>query len=259
MSFSRREILLVAATSAVVVGLLSWFITIPMRDSISKSYDQQIKLRKGIDKLQKLIALRGPLTEQLETLRAQLPRFKPDRQVSAEIISEVKKIADENALTLPRLEAEPEKAIGDLYEIAIECSWEGTLESITHFLYAVQGQGAMLDIRQLNVQPAQNTTQAGRLRGNFKLFYAFMREKAGGVKVNPAPPAALNTNALSPSAAATAPEAVAPVVRLETNKNPVAAVPISTNATAAGAGPKPPGPPAGRLPKLPGMPKMPGQ
>ncbi len=223
MSLSRRELLLASATSAVVVGLVSWVVAAPMLKDVQKAHAERAKLQNEKIVLERLIAQRGPLEEQLESLRAQLPRFKPGEQVSAQIILAVKKIADDQSLSLSLLEPDAEKPTGDISEIAIKCAWEGTLESITHFLHAVQGQGVMLDIRQINIQPAQNTTQAGRLRGNFKMFYAFMREKPGTTKAA----SAAATNA--PVSAANEP---APVLQITSNAAPAetqVAMPVPSN------------------------------
>lgn len=251
MSLTRREMILVGATTTVVVGLVSWVIAAPQIAKIRTAHAAVAKLQNERTVLEKLINQRGAMERQIAELRAQLPRFRQDEQVSAQILLQVRRIAEENQLTVSRLEPSAEVPIGDLSEVAIECTWDGTLDSVTRFLYAVQAQGAMLDVRQLSVQPAQNTTQAGRLRGNFKMFYAFMREKAGPKPATNAPPAA----------AAAAVQTTLPVVRV-TNSAPGTA----TNAAAAPApsapAPAPAKAPAAvpsavRVPNPPGMPKAP--
>lgn len=239
MSLSRREMVLVGATTAVVIGLVSYVIGKPQIDRISAAHKAIAKIQSERTVLEKLIAQRGTMEKEIETLRAQLPRFTPEEQVSAKILLAVRKIADEHQLTVSRVEAAPETLIGDLSEVAIECAWEGTLDSIARFLHAVQGQGAMLDIRQLNIQPAQNTTQAGRLRGNFKMFYAFKREKPGAT-----PAAAPSTNAV-PAAATNA----APVIDVGGNPAPPA-----TNAAAGVEAKGPGGEAKGEAPAAPPAP-----
>lgn len=218
MSLSRREILLASATGIVVIGFVSWIVVDPMIKGIRNSREQQAKLRNEKTVLQKLIAQRPALDKDLGELRSQLPRFRQDEQVTAQIVEQVTKIAAANSINFNRVSPSAEAPLGDLSEVAIECAWEGTLEGITHFLHAVQAHGAMLDVRQLSVQPAQNTTQAGRLRGTFKLFYAFMREKPGAPKATTA--AAATTNA-TPVAVT---NAAAPVTGPGTNGPAVEAV-----------------------------------
>ena len=247
MSLSKRDMILAISTTAVLVALVSWAIALPMIRAVEAAHSQGAKMQHKKADLDKLIGQRGSVQQQLDTLRSQLPRFKVDEQPSAQILSSVKKIADDQSLSLLRLDPTPEAAIGDLSEVAIDCTWEGTLDAIAHFLHAVQMQGAMLDIRQLNIQPAQQTTQAGRLRGNFKLYYAFMREKTDAAKSPATDPGTTNVAVVSAAAVATN----APVLELTTNAPPPIAT-VKTNAP-------PVVPKMPRLPKLPGMPRMPGQ
>lgn len=252
MSLSKREILLASATGFVVIGLVTWVVVDPMIKGIRASREQQAKLRNEKIVLDKLIAQRGLLDKDLGELRAQLPRFRQDEQVTAKIVEQVTKIASANSISFNRVSPSVEAPLGDLSEVAIECSWEGTLEGITHFLHAVQAYGAMLDIRQLNIQPAQNTTQAGRLRGNFKLFYAFMREKPGAAKVAAAGgtnvPPAVATNAV-PVSATNAVPAIATNATVEAVGTATNAVKAEAAVTAA--------PPA--APAAPAAPPQPGK
>lgn len=196
MSLSRRELIMAGSVSAVVIGLVSWVIASPLIAKIQMSNTQQIKLNGEKAVLDKLISQRTAVQQDLETLRAQLPHFAQDEQVSAQIVSRVQQIAADSGVVLLRRDPATEQVIGDLSEISVDCQWEGTLENILKFLFAAQTQGAMLDIRQLNIQPHTQTTQAGRLKGNFKLFYAFMREKPGAHKAT-APAATSQTNAMT--------------------------------------------------------------
>lgn len=222
---TRREIILAGTTSAVVLGLVSWLIASPMLKTIDLARTQQAKLQTEKNALDKLINQRSSTVAQLEALRAQLPRFRPDEQVSAQIVAAVKKIANEQNMTVTRIQPDIEKPIGDLSELAIEIAWEGTLENITRFLHAVQAQGAMLDVRQLSVQPHTSTTKDGWLKGNLKVFYAFMRV----VPEPPKPAPVASTNA--PAATNTAVEATAPVMKVSTNANEAAVTNTAATAT----------------------------
>lgn len=239
MSLTRREVIMVSATSAVVLGLVSWLIASPMVKTIDTARTAKAKLQTEKNALEKLINQRTSTVAQLEGLRAQLPRFRPDEQVSAQIVASVKKIADEQSLTISRLDPDVEKPIGDISEIAIDCAWEGTLESISHFLHAVQVQGAMLDVRQLSAQPHPSTTKSGLLKGNFKLFYAFMRVKPEPPKPAPAAATAASTTNAVPASTN------APVLKAVTNASAVAVTNAApaTNKTATPPMPPMPLPP----------------
>ncbi len=76
---------------------------------------------------------------------------------------------------LTRTNSEKEENIGDLYEAAIECNWEGGLEPLVRLLYAIQVQGATVDMRQLTITPGKAKNQ---LKGSFKVYFAFTRSEA---------------------------------------------------------------------------------
>ena len=73
---------------------------------------------------------------------------------------------------LKRQVGEEEKH-GDVYELPIDCrDWEATLDSLTHFLFDLQAENAMLDVRQLLIRPNKD---ASKLRGRFLLNCAYTR------------------------------------------------------------------------------------
>ena len=87
-------------------------------------------------------------------------------------------IASESGLSIIRRQAGEERQEGDVYELPIECKeWEGSLESLVKFLYAVHAEGAMLDVRKLFIRPGSSAAgkAATGLRGSFTLFCAYLR------------------------------------------------------------------------------------
>lgn len=176
MTISRRELMLGMTTLALVILGGSYILGRPLLEKWENAGKLQERLVNENKFAARLINQKAEVVEQLKTLRGSLPKYEPQRQVTAELLKMIKKLADENQLTLSRLQPDKETAVGDLSEVAIECQWDGTLESLAHFLYAVQIQGAILDIRQLNVSPMQGA--AGRLKGTFTMFCAFTREAA---------------------------------------------------------------------------------
>ncbi len=261
MSLSRRELIMAGSVSAVVIGLVSWVIASPLIAKIKMSNTQQVKMQGEKAVLDKLISQRAAVQQDLETLRAQLPHFSQDEQVSAQIVQRIQQTAGESGVTLLRRDPAAEQVIGDLSEISVDCQWEGTLEDILKFLFAAQTQGAMLDVRQLNIQPHTQTTQAGRLKGNFKVFYAFMREKPAPPKLAvSAAPSQTNVAATAVSSNVTA----ATSKTAETNtavvpsKTPEPPAPVTapaammTNSAASTPPARPPRPMSPPVPPMPG-------
>lgn len=176
MNLSRRESVLAFLTGSVLLMGLSYLLGAPAIERWRAAADQCRRFGNEANIAKRLIAQRGEWENRYEEQRAGIPRHGPNDPVNAVLLKRVEQLATENGLTLNRVQPDKEKNIGDLCELAIDCAWEGSLEALVHFLYAVQKQGAILDVRQLTMSPSQNA--AGRLKGNFTIFFAFSREGA---------------------------------------------------------------------------------
>jgi hypothetical protein len=131
----------------------------------------------------RLIDQRPALEEQLTSLRSSLPSYGLEESVGAELLRKVRRLADENRVITTRITPGEEQSTGDLYEQALECSWQGDLEPLVRFLYAVQVAGATLDIRQMTVTPSRGEM----LKGNVKIFFAYTRNDDGDITVEEGP------------------------------------------------------------------------
>lgn len=176
MKISSREQVLACITGAVVILGGTWYFGAPMIDDWKSAIVERRKLGDERKVAQRLIDQRPEWQVRYDELRGRIPKHGPTAPVTAEMLKNVKRLADQHGVTLSRIEPDKEKINGDLSEVAIECAWESALEPLVQFLYAVQTQGAILDIRQLTIAPAQGV--AGRLKGNFTVFFAFSREGA---------------------------------------------------------------------------------
>ena len=174
MTFSRKENTIVVLVLIIVLLGLSYLIGMPLQEEWERAGRLREKTIIANGVARELIAQRGDWEGKLTALRGRLPKYRPDQPVTAELLKTIKRTADEYQISISRMEPDKEQKVGDLSEVAIDCMWDGTLDSIVRFLYAVQGQGAILDIRQLTISPAQGV--AGRLKGNFTVFCAFSRE-----------------------------------------------------------------------------------
>lgn len=173
MKFSARELILAAATGAVVLIGGAWYFGSPAVESWSEARASVRKVQDEEKFAQRLIDQRPEWEAQYAELRQRIPQYGAADPVTADMLRTVKRLADENRVAISRIEPNKEKVTGDLSEVAIDCTWESELEPLVRFLYAVQSHPAILDVRQLTVSPAQGA--AGRLKGNFVVFFAFSR------------------------------------------------------------------------------------
>ena len=200
MKLSQREMILAGLTLAALLGGGSVWLGEPMMKQWNDAAALRVKLEGERTESEHIIAQKAEWEQKLKDVRAQLPQHAENEQVTSQILKTIKQLADSNGVVLSRLQPEPETDLGDgLSEVAIECQWDADLSGLVHFLYAVQVQGAILDIRQLTAQPQQGV--AGRLKGNFTVFNAFSR-----VKSNEAAPAAGAPGAGNPAGIPAAPQ-----------------------------------------------------
>jgi len=134
---------------------------------------------------QALMGQRALWEKQYSGMKDLMPLFPADKPVDTYWLGVMDKAATKNGLSIAKRQVGPEKLVGDVYEIAIECKeWEGSLDALVHFLYDLESEGVMLDMRQAFMRP--HPTNHGLLRGTFTLYCAYMREKPALPVVTPA-------------------------------------------------------------------------
>ncbi|MFH0879500.1 MAG: GspMb/PilO family protein [Lentisphaerota bacterium] len=176
MKISDRELGLAWMTAVVVLlGTTYWLGEPKLKEWEEFSSARQLLTERRVE-AERWLNEKDGVEQRLNVLRKTLPKYPPEQDVMEELLRTIERLASEHSLTLIRRETDKERSVGDLYEVAITCTWEGELDALVHFLYALQVQGAILDIRQLGISPAQGGS--GRLKGNFTVDCAYSREKA---------------------------------------------------------------------------------
>lgn len=173
MKLSAREQRLAVIALVAVFGGLGYVLGEARYDIWQESRQERVVLQRRYTAAGQLLERGGDLDQRLAQLRETLPSYPQGTDVTAQLLRRLQQIADEHDFLLLRREPEPEREIGDLYELAITCTWEGTLSALVHFLYALQAQGATVDVRQLTVAPVQGDPE--RLRGTVTVDFAYSR------------------------------------------------------------------------------------
>ncbi len=168
-SRDRNALLLIVLV--LIVGL-SYLFGMPMISKWREAVTARERLERDMNFARKNLAKRPEYQERLGTLMNELPSYGTDEAVTAELLRRIERLARDNRVALTRNEAGNEEVIGDLHEVAINCAWESELEPLVRMLYAVQIQGATLDMRQLSINPVSGSQ---RLKGTFTIYFAFTR------------------------------------------------------------------------------------
>jgi Tfp pilus assembly protein PilO len=179
VKISKRETILVLVTlTAVLFGLTYWLAgsRIETQKTIG---EEKARLLRQIELHRRILAAQTNWNSRLTELQAQLPVYDSNISITAELLKEIKRTADQYQLDLVRTQPYREEQIGSLYELGVSCSWRGELEALVRFLYELQTQGIRFDVRQINIQP--DAGQEGILKGSMIIDCAYRKGTARAV------------------------------------------------------------------------------
>jgi len=178
MKITQREMVLGVATLAAVLGGLTWYIVDGKVDEWRAKANAIEKAEQQIRRYTTAIKMQETWLDDLNALQADLRVFDAQqRSVSPELMKIIKGISSTYELDITRSQPYSEKPTGDLFELGINCTWQGKLPAMVGFLTELQQQGVRYDVRQLNVTPVGKNT--GALKGNMVIHCAYTRKTAG--------------------------------------------------------------------------------
>ena len=176
MRMTPRELVLLLVTIAVGLFGVTFLLLRPQLGQWKEVSDQKDQLRLNIVRARQLMSGREQWAGQLGELSRLLPQFPADTEIEAHWLSLMDATANRTGVKIEHRQVGEEQRVGDIYELPIESrSWTADLESLVQFLFELQNQGAMLDVRHLLIKSTRN----GMLRGRFTLSCAYMRAPAG--------------------------------------------------------------------------------
>ena len=184
MKITQREMVLGVITLAAVLGGITWYFVDSKVDDWKAKAVAIEKAEQQIRHNQAAIKMQEDWLDELSTLQSGLRNFDVGkRSVSPELMKTIKEISNKYELDITRSQPYTETPTGDLFELGINCTWQGTLEAMVSFLAELQQQGVNYDVRQLNVTPDGKNT--GMLKGNMVIHCAYTRKvKADGTAAN---------------------------------------------------------------------------
>ncbi|MDI6774141.1 MAG: hypothetical protein QME60_01925 [Verrucomicrobiota bacterium] len=181
MTFSPREAGLTLATGAVILFGVSFMLAKPVMRRWKDLRAEQTRVLQEIAVSRQLIGRRAKHAGELEKVSAKIPRYPADKKMDVHWLLAMDQIAQNTGVKINKRQVGPEKKLGPVYELAIEChDWEASQENLAAFLYEAQFESAMLDIRQLHVtaKPDRN------VRGRFSLYCAYVKQEKPGPVAN---------------------------------------------------------------------------
>lgn len=173
MKITPREVMLGMATlgAALYAGLI--YFGSGQLDSWRLLRAERTQLLDSVQRSRDLVEEQPKWEAQMQELQTLMPLFPKDKRMDVHWLSEMEGKAAKNDLKILRHEVGNEQQEGPIYELPVFCRrWEGTLDAMVHFLFELQEEGAMLDIRYLLIKPKDKLIHEGR----FDLYCAYRRE-----------------------------------------------------------------------------------
>jgi hypothetical protein len=176
MKLSHREAVFGLATGAIALFGLSAIMAKPAFDRWTELRRDRIAALRQVEKDKIMAGERGKWSERFIKINKTIPPFPADKKMDVHWLSVMDGLASKDGVVISKRRVGDEKKLGDLYEMSIDCQdCEGTLDAMMRFLFDLQQQDAMLDVRQLLLKPKSATV----LRGRFTLYCAYTRQEAG--------------------------------------------------------------------------------
>ena len=181
MKISKREVTLGITTLIAVLAGGTWYWADGRAEIWHGKANEIEKLKQQISLHENAVKLQENWLEELNNLESELPVLDiKKRSVAPDLMKTIKGISDKHGVDILKNTPYPEKKIDDLFELGINCTWDGKLEAMVHFLAALQQQGVRYDVRTLSIQPVGKNT--GKLKGNMVINCAYMRKDMSSEK-----------------------------------------------------------------------------
>ena len=176
MKMSQRELRLLGATLAVMLLCGTWLWLRPAFAEWNGHAARKASLEERRALAEHLLASREGVEARMAEFLEGLPVYPAGKKAESTLMPALEALAGD---LLTRREVGAEKPERDLYETAITCHWEGSLERLVKFLWAQQSQGVASDLRQLSIQTGSGEKNRGKLSGRFTVNYAYRRSAEG--------------------------------------------------------------------------------
>lgn len=179
MKISSREMILVWVTGFVALAGLTYLIVEPQLTAWKVLSDKKQEADHQVEMQKRLISQAPKWEAKLAEQKKKLPTHPQGKDVTTDLQILIERLAKANNLNLISRDADKEALRGNMYEVAVNCKWEGKLEALTRFLFDLQKEDVILDISQLSISPNEKKV----LRGSFTVYCSYSRvPPAGGDK-----------------------------------------------------------------------------
>ena len=174
VSLKQKAVFATLAVVALYVGaVLFWFLS--AEGTWKKAARRYEQAKATYLKEERLIAEKAKWDAAYEAEKANMPTFASGKATDTTWLQKTGEIAAKSLVQISQRGTQKEKLeVDDVTVLPIDASWEGSLEALVKFLYALENSDeGLFDVAELRFRPS---AKKGYLKGDFTLNCAYMRE-----------------------------------------------------------------------------------
>jgi len=177
MKVSSREMVLIWITGFVALAGVTYLLVDPQLKEWNSLDTKKQESARQVANLKRLISQAPKWDSKLAEQKKKLPTHPQGKDVTTDLQILIERLAKANGLNLISREAGKETLRGNMYEVSVNCKWDGKLESLTRFLFDLQKEDVILDVSELIISPNEKKV----LRGGFVVYCSYSRVPSAGV------------------------------------------------------------------------------
>lgn len=173
MKISAREMKMAWITLLVVLVGVTYWVGGTLFEKGKGIRNKRRDLEAQTELYEKIITREDNLLKRLEKSQKQIPVYASEDSPTPLLLKKINGMAQKFELELLRTQPEKEVDVGEGYEVAITCSWQGNWEAVVRFLYNLQAREVGYDVRRLNI--ASPRREKAPLKGTMTIFCVYRK------------------------------------------------------------------------------------
>ncbi len=166
MTLNQREQILVGAIAGLAVLFGTWAAGAALANRWREQSHKILSRQRELASMQAAIRSRPQWVAQTEQLRQGLRQQQRFEQMS-DLLKQLEDVAKSAGIAISARRPLPTEEHGGYRELAVQCSFEASIQSVVQFLFALQTETGLITVEQLQLAPRPDNVSI--LRGDIQL------------------------------------------------------------------------------------------
>lgn len=166
MTLNQREQILVGAVAGLALLFGTWAAGVALAGRWQEQTRKIASRQRELASMQAAIQSRPQWLARTEELRQGLRRQQRFEQMS-DLLKQIEEIGKTAAVVISARRPMPPVEHGNYRELAVQCSFEASIQSLVQFLFSLQTETGLIHVEQLQLAPRPDNISI--LRGDIQL------------------------------------------------------------------------------------------